>query len=174
MKVLKVLVRYMIALLIAGFLVMVGFWALYNHPTAKPEVIEVTKVIEHRTEHKVTTHEVQAIYIDVPVIVTEIEYVDKPVIVYQTATPRYFTSLAEAVRFLKLDDTDKMEFTGEGLLGIDCDNFALILQANALSKGFLLNFENDGDHYHNTFILDNTLYGIEPQTDRIWKIEPLD
>ncbi len=137
----------------------------------EPEIITVTKVIERHFHTSEST--VQAIYIDKPVEVDKLVYVDKP---FYLPSPnnRHFTSLAEAYQWLKNDKTDELEYTGPNPNAIDCDNFAYILQANADRAGYLVSVQCERDHLYNTILIGNLMYGIEPQTDRIWKIGELD
>ena len=164
----------LLVLVIAGaFLGWMGREAV-GLPAPEPKVIER----HFHTTDNITTYGVQAVYIDRPVIVTEVEkvYVERP---FYLPSPnnRNFTSLAELVQWLHSDNTSEMEYTGVNPLAIDCDNFAIILQANAdCSGGYFMNFQTNGflEHAYNTTIIDGVLYGIEPQTDRVWRMTPLD
>ena len=132
------------------------------------------RVIEHYYTNEITTEKVKVVYVEKPVEVDKIEYVDKPVYVPQPV--RLFRTKAELESWLKEDKTDRLEY---GVVNdFDCDEFAIILQANAYRDGFLISTELTGSgnwfHLQNTAVVGNTIYLIEPQNDSVKKLCNLD
>jgi hypothetical protein len=90
-------------------------------------------------------------------------------------TPTEFSSLAELYLFVCESGVNFEKYVKQTH---DCDDFARELQREALSwhGGRILNVQltGDGKHMLNTAIIGNTLYQIEPQTDEVRMICPLD
>lgn len=150
-----------------------GLKMILNLPE-QPSAPEILERHYYYTEN-ITDEKVEIVYVDRPIEVEKIVYVDRPVAVPQSLN-RYFTDLAELNRWVKKDGTNELQYTGINKYAIDCDNFAYILQANADRDGFLMSVEHDElkNHEFNTVRIGNIVYGIEPQTDRIWKLRELD
>jgi len=76
-----------------------------------------------------------------------------------------FESLDELNEFLAEDKTNEHPYT-RGVF--DCDDFALMLQRNALEKGYLMNCQMlFREHMLNMTIAGDTVYYIEATTDEI-------
>lgn len=155
----KVRIPFIICLVLS-IGILSGF--LLSAKTIQPEVIEVTKVIERHFNNT----EVHVVDTKTPVIVTEIEYVEKPI--YLPQPLRHFNTLAELKSWLAKDKTNLKEYE---LGGYDCEDFAYTLQANAFQDGFILSIQIEKginyDHFVNTALIGNKIYRIEPQTDKV-------
>ncbi len=78
---------------------------------------------------------------------------------------RNFSSIEELELFLAEDNTNEHEYIRNEF---DCDDFALMLQRNALEKGYIMNCQTlFTAHVLNMVIIDNEIYYIEPMTDEI-------
>jgi hypothetical protein len=78
---------------------------------------------------------------------------------------RNFSSVEELELFLAEDNTNEHEYIESEF---DCDDFALMLQRNALEKGYIMNCQTlFTAHALNMVIIDNEIYYIEPTTDEI-------
>ena len=78
---------------------------------------------------------------------------------------RNFSSIEELKLFLAEDNTNEHEYIESEF---DCDDFALMLQHNALEKGYIMNCQTlFTAHALNMVIIDNEIYYIEPTTDEI-------
>jgi len=78
---------------------------------------------------------------------------------------RNFSSVEELELFLAEDNTNEHEYIRSDF---DCDDFALMLQHNALEKGYIMNCQTlFTAHVLNMVIIDNEIYYIEPMTDEI-------
>ena len=78
---------------------------------------------------------------------------------------RNFSSIEELELFLAEDNTNEYEYIRSEF---DCDDFALMLQRNALEKGYIMNCQTlFTAHVLNMVIIDNEIYYIEPMTDEI-------
>ena len=78
---------------------------------------------------------------------------------------RNFSSIEELELFLAEDNTNEHEYIRSEF---DCDDFALMLQRNALEKGYIMNCQTlFTAHVLNMVIIDNEIYYIEPMTDEI-------
>ena len=106
----------------------------------------------------------------------------------------HFESLAALSAWLAHDDTDSYEYVPSTF---DCDDFAATLQSHAIEDGYVLNAQIlyyddmvgwriyvDGEScslssfggYHalNMAVIGNEIYLIEPQTDEVYLICPVD
>jgi len=106
---------------------------------------------------------------------------------------RYFKSTDELKAFLEESDVDHHVYLkpGQDWRTYDCDDYAIALRDDALSKGFFMNIQavwryrrpdtgelitgsyNEG-HALNSTIIGNEVYFIEPQTDEFWLAAYLD
>ena len=78
---------------------------------------------------------------------------------------RNFSSIEELELFLAEDKTNEQEYIDSEF---DCDDFALMLQHNALEKGYIMNCQTlFTAHVLNMVIIENEIYYIEPMTDEI-------
>jgi len=78
---------------------------------------------------------------------------------------RNFSSVEELELFLAEDKTNEQEYINSDF---DCDDFALMLQRNALEKGYIMNCQTlFTTHVLNMVIIDNEIYYVEPMTDEI-------
>lgn len=78
---------------------------------------------------------------------------------------RNFSSIEELELFLAEDNTNEYEYISNEF---DCDDFALMLQRNALEKGYIINCQTlFTAHVLNMVIINNEIYYIEPMTDEI-------
>lgn len=81
---------------------------------------------------------------------------------------RHFSSLDELKEFLSRDKTDKCTYV-KGTF--DCDDFARMLQENALEEGYLINCQRSTihgvKHMLNMAFVGNDIYYIEASTDGV-------
>ncbi len=86
------------------------------------------------------------------------------------ANPREFESVDELKAWLAEDDSDTTLYIfGSGCItNYDCDDYATALVYNALSDGYAVSLQIDGNHMLNSTIIGNYIYYIEPQTDEAW------
>jgi len=148
------------------------YTATANNTENITEYVEVEKIVE--------------VPVEVITEIIRIEYVDREV--YKGA--RYFESLEELTSWLAQDDTDShliLTANADGVCFLNgaCEDYAMQLQLNALTDGFILSTEiekykyldcftlpealPETDHIFNLAIipLENAYYWIEPQTDEI-------
>jgi len=112
-----------------------------------------------------------------------VRYVDrevvKEVLVEKPVELRQFTSLEELEAWLAEDDTDEYVYLFAGKDGVcqpsdkyDCDDYAFQLQQRAASSGFLISvtiIKKQGElHMINLACIGNSIYYIEPQSDKAW------
>ena len=158
----------MIRTLLIMLLVTTLVWLV--KPIPEP-VVRVLKV-----EVPVVVKETETKYIDKPIYIPDIQYVDRVEIVYIPQPMRHFTTKAELKQWLRNDDTDKMVYEAFGK--VDCDEFAYALQARAYSSGYLISVEwtyvNGQLHVQNAALIGNEVYLIEPQNDNVTYFNYLD
>jgi hypothetical protein len=112
-----------------------------------------------------------------------VRYVDreviKEVLVEKPVELRQFTSLEELEAWLAEDDTDEYVYLFAGKNGVcqpsdkyDCDDYAFQLQQRAANSGFLISvtiIKKQGKlHMINLACIGNSIYYIEPQSDKAW------
>ena len=89
---------------------------------------------------------------------------------WEKAHPKEFESVSELKAWLAEDDTDSTLYIfGAGcLLSYDCDDYAVALVYNALSDGYSVSLQIEGNHMLNSTVIGNNIYFVEPQTDEVW------
>jgi hypothetical protein len=112
-----------------------------------------------------------------------VRYVDrevvKEVLIEKPVELRQFTSLEELEAWLAEDDTDEYVYLFAGKDGVcrpsdryDCDDYAFQLQQRAASSGFLISVtiikKQGKPHMINLACIGNSIYYIEPQSDKAW------
>ena len=83
-----------------------------------------------------------------------------------------FDSLEELEQWLANDITNYHSYEKRDF---NCIDFAVLLQQNALSDGYLMNIEvlPVGAHFVNSVVINDVLYIIEPQNDQIIVIKEM-
>jgi hypothetical protein len=112
-----------------------------------------------------------------------VHYVDREVIkeipVEKPVTLRHFESLEELETWLGSDDTNEYIHLFAGDDGVcqpsdryDCDDYAFQLQQRAADSGFLISVtiikQFGRSHVINLACIDEDIYYIEPQSDKVW------
>ena len=188
----NIITRVVKTLIIIGLLVLAfNSGASFAQSTYEPQTIVDTNAsinagfgptIESRV---IATHTVE--YVEKPVI--EVKYVDRV-----TSVPvelRNFTDLEELKHWMESrKNVTTVRFQSADTI-VDCDDYALELQQNALSDGYVMSFQIiEPDKYNSLFensqmpqntlhainliLIGNGAYYIEPQTDEIVFVANLD
>ncbi len=86
---------------------------------------------------------------------------------------KYFYDVDELKLWLLINQVDMLYYNEPSF---DCEDFALLLQRDALKDGYIIscqyNYYNNSYHIINTAFIpnENKIYCIEPQTDNIYML----
>jgi len=116
---------------------------------------------------------IKGIYVDdeliwpkTPITITEITITPEPEIITETITVyqelKDFESLVELKQFV--NDWKSSNWLMATTTDHQCEFYAMKLQADAQEAGYLINCQISGNHMHNSVIIGNDIYFIEPQT----------
>lgn len=79
-------------------------------------------------------------------------------------TLRAFESIDELKQFLADDKTNEQTYIKPHF---DCDDFAMMLQANAFRQGYIMNCEYQFHHMFCMAVIGNEIHRVEPETDEV-------